>query len=413
MLFAPLGRRRQREFLGVPAREQDRALRPPAAARELAERPGELHQRSRPARWIDAAIDPRVAMVAHDHHVVGSLASDDHPGDGPDFPDAIVGPDFQAHDRIPGLEDHARVLVRQRRADDGRKRHRFGFRDAARAGYGWPPGRERVAGHHEVVHDAAALDVALRSPGTFRVHRPLARAVVFRIGIDQDPGGASLLRRQGLEAAIAVRHRVADERDLAADVDAAAGKGVVVGRIAAARVDDRRGDFAGRRVRVIRKPGLLRRDLRVRIFRDRILAHRRAPGGRRRHLDDDFLGPRQQDFVGRDLDALEAELDEPIARVKRQLAIAIGSGDVRLPGVDAMLVTNAIGRGQGQELPFELGLGGGAVAGEPEDRRRRPVQGRDRDQRGDRKGGDDGDAHRCVSNRRSGGQDDFLCAGSS
>ena len=73
--------------------------------------------------------------------------------------------------------------------------------------------------------------------------------------------------------------------------------------------------------------------------------------------------------MGRDLDALETELDEPIARVKRQLAIAIGSGDVRLPGVDAMLVTNAIAGGQGQELPFELGLGRGAVAREPEDRR--------------------------------------------
>ena len=54
--------------------------------------------------------------------------------------------------------------------------------------------------------------------------------------------------------------------------------------------------------------------------------------------------------MGRDLDALEAELDEPIARVKRQLAIAIGSGDVRLPGVDAMLVTNAIAAGRGRNF---------------------------------------------------------------
>ena len=144
---------------------------------------------------------------------------------------------------------------------------------------------------------------------------------------------------------------------------------------------------------MVRKPGLLRRDLRVRILGNRILAHRRAPHGRRRHLDDDFLGPRQQHFVGGDLDALEPELDEPIARAQRELAIAIGSGEVRFPGEHAMFVTNAVARRKGKEPALERGLGGGAVAGEPEDRRPRPVPGRDRDQRGDRKRDDDCYAH--------------------
>ena len=87
------------------------------------------------------------------------------------------------------------------------------------------------------------------------------------------------------------------------------------------------------------------------------------------------------------------ELDEPIARAERQLAIAIGSGEVRFPGEHAMLVANAVARRKGKEPALERGLGGGAVAGEPEDRGRRPVPGRDGDQRGDRKRGDDGNAH--------------------
>ena len=114
-----------------------------------------------------------------------------------------------------------------------------------------PARRQRIAGHAEVVDDAAALDVALRSPRSVRIGRAFPEAVVRGIGIDQDAGRAVLLRRQRLEAAIAVRHRVADQHDLAFDVDAVLREPVVVGRVAAAGVDDRRGDVAGRRVGVV------------------------------------------------------------------------------------------------------------------------------------------------------------------
>ena len=205
--------------------------------------------------------------------------------------------------------------------------------------------------------------------GPFGIHRALAGAVVGRIGIDQDPGGAALLRRQRLEAAVAVRHRVADEHDLAAHVDAAAGERVVVRRIAAARVDDRRGDVAGRGVGVIRQA---RPSPAGSACTDRPESDPRASTRATRDgaviSTIDFLRPRQQHFVGRDLDALEAELDEPIARATSP---ARGRDRIRR-GAARRRSTRCSSRmrsadGQGQEPAFELGLGGGAVAREPED----------------------------------------------
>ena len=69
VLFAPLGRRGERELLGIPAREHDRPLWPRALLRQRAHRSRQLHQRRRPARRIDAAVHPRVAVIAHDHEV--------------------------------------------------------------------------------------------------------------------------------------------------------------------------------------------------------------------------------------------------------------------------------------------------------------------------------------------------------
>ena len=65
------------------------------------------------------------------------------------------------------------------------------------------------------------------------------------------PAAPRVCGGQRLEPAIAVRHRVADEHDLALDVDAVRCEPVVVFRVAAGRVDDRRVDFARLRVRVV------------------------------------------------------------------------------------------------------------------------------------------------------------------
>ena len=60
------------------------------------------------------------------------------------------------------------------------------------------------------------------------------------------PGGAGLLRRVNLHRAMA--SAVARDDDLAAHVDAARRELLVVGRKPVVRVDDRRGDVAGRRI---------------------------------------------------------------------------------------------------------------------------------------------------------------------
>jgi hypothetical protein len=87
--------------------------------------------------------------------------------------------------------------------------------------------------------------MALRSPRAVRIHLAFPIPVVGGIGIDKDAGGAALLRRQGLEAAIAVRDRVADERDLAAHIDALLCEPLVVSGVAAAGEHDLGGDVAG------------------------------------------------------------------------------------------------------------------------------------------------------------------------
>ena len=108
-------------------------------------------------------------------------------------------------------------------------------RDPLRAGHRCPAGRERIARHAEVVDDAAALDVAVGPPRTVRVGLAFLEAVFRGIGVDEDARRAALFRRERLEAAIAVRHRVADQDDLAAHVDAVIGEPGVVGRVAAVR----------------------------------------------------------------------------------------------------------------------------------------------------------------------------------
>ena len=104
------------------------------------------------------------------------------------------------------------------------------------AGHGRPARRQRIARDAKVVDDAAALDVAVGPPRALRIDLALLEAIVGGIGVDEDAGGAALLGGQRLETAVAVRHRVADEDDLALHIDAALGEPVVVRRVAAAGV---------------------------------------------------------------------------------------------------------------------------------------------------------------------------------
>ena len=62
---------------------------------------------------------------------------------------------------------------------------------------------------------------------------------------------------------------------------------------------------------------------------DRIFAHRRAPGDRRRHFHTHFDRVGQQDLVGRDLDLLEPIRRELISRPFGELAITWSAGKMR------------------------------------------------------------------------------------
>ena len=226
------------------------------------------------ARRVHASEHPRVAVVAEDDLLLGLLRPADPADDGLDLPHGAVDADHHADRRCaaagairdgqpaaPGrrhlgsaerLEDHPRVPIRQRDADDLRDRDCFFRRNSSGARDGGPAGRQRVAGNQEIERDAAALDVAFGPPRARRIRLPLAESIVRRVRVDEDAGQAALLRRQRLEPAIAVGHGVADERDLAPEIDALGGQPVVVLRVPAAGVDDLAGDVAGCRERVVR-----------------------------------------------------------------------------------------------------------------------------------------------------------------
>ena len=261
VLLAPFGGRGERELLGVPVREHDRPLRTRALLRERAERSRQLHQRRGPARRIDAAVDPRITMVADDHELIRERGAGDASGDRPDRTHRVVHLHPHADDGRPRadairdrqtslprgrrlgslqrVEEHPRVSPRERRAHDLRQRHGVRGVDAPGAGHRRPARGQRIARHAEVVDDAAALDVAFRSPRAVGIGLALLEPIVCRIGVDEEARCAALLGRERLESAIAVRHRVPHEHDLALHVDAVAGQPVVVGRVAAAGIDDR------------------------------------------------------------------------------------------------------------------------------------------------------------------------------
>ncbi len=260
VLLAPLGRCRHRKLFSVPAGEEDRPPRPPARALKIAERPRELDERCRSAAWIDAAINPGITVVADDHDIVWLFAATDGRRHSPDWPDAIVCPNFEAHDCRSGagaargglvvlprrghfraferVENHARILEGQWSADYPWKRHRVARREPPRAGCRCPPRSQRVAGRKEVVGDPTALDATFRPPGAIRIGLALLAAIEGRIAVHEDAGSAARLCRQRLEAAIAIGHRVAHEHDFSAHVDALRVQPVVVGRLAITGEDD-------------------------------------------------------------------------------------------------------------------------------------------------------------------------------
>src|SRR4051794_25982715 len=94
--------------------------------------------------------------------------------------------------------------------------------------------------------NGATLHAAGRTPWSFRVSVSLGEAVVHRIGVNDERGGAHLLRQISLHAAKIFS--VADEDDLAANVNALVGKSFEVFGAPVVGVNNIRSYVAGRRV---------------------------------------------------------------------------------------------------------------------------------------------------------------------
>ena len=328
-------------------------------------------------------------MISHDDDLIGMDGAGQPGGDSPDRPHAIV----QSHHQVGwgaarartirhrqaalprggrlgaphGLEDHARVSPRERRAHDGGQRDRVRWRDPSGAGHRRPSRGQRIARHAEIVDDSAALNVALGPPRPVRIGLSFLEPIVSGIGINQDAGRTALFGGERLEPPIAVRHGVPHQRDLALDIDAVFGEPGVVLRIAAACIDDRGGDVARRGVRVIRGPDVVRRK---RIAGDGIFPERRVPRfhpparAGAGHLDAHVDRVGQEDAMLDDFDLLESVLAPAVADPVGQHAIARRPRDMRLGGQDGVGGTRLFRGRQQQETVLDRMFSSGRPGGE-------------------------------------------------
>jgi len=109
------------------------------------------------------------------------------------------------------FEKRLGVAPRKRERGNFRERTRFFPRDVFCAGDGGPAWRGRIARNDVIVSDCAALDVTFRAPGAIGENFSFRVAIFRGIGINEQCGGAFMLGGERLEAAIAVRVRIADE----------------------------------------------------------------------------------------------------------------------------------------------------------------------------------------------------------
>ena len=260
------------------------------------------------------------------------------------------------------FEDRLCVAPRHRHRRNPRHRTRLVHWNSLRPVKRRPAGRQRVAGDDEVVGDGAALDVARRAPRAPREDVALAITVIHRVGVDDQRRNAAPFSFPGLETAIAVGVRVADDGDLAAGVDALCDQSVVVLGVAAVGVDDIRGDIAGARHPEI---GEARADA-VRVLVDlvAVLRERRGPFQRLDHRHRHLFRPWQQHVVGVYLNTLEARTDELIVDVGGELGISGGGRRVGLRGQEAEVAGRAFRVEQVGHPRLDAALDGARSGGE-------------------------------------------------
>ena len=253
-------------------------------------------------------------------------------------------PGLRRQRSIHVLHHRLRIVPGERHTHDFRQRHRFADGNAPRARHRRPARRQRIARLNEIVSDRAALDVRLRPPRTIGENFAFPVAVFLRVGINQNRRGAFALRRQSFESTIAVRIRIAHQHNLPAHADSLRAQIVVVLRIAAVRINHRRGNFARSRISEKRTGGP--RILGVRVHFVRRLAETRAVFHRRSHLERNFSRLRVQHVVFVDLDILHSLLLPLFRHPPRQLVIALRPRRVRLGRQIAMKSRNLRRRGQ-------------------------------------------------------------------
>ena len=293
------------------------------------------------------------------------------------------------------VEQRSGVGVGQRQGGDVRQPRRVVEVEPARAPDRRPTGRPRVPGEPRHVQDRAALHAAVVLERPFRVDLALRVAVVRRVGVDQAADGAALGRELGLDASEGPA--VADDDDLARDVDAVAFEPLVVLPEPVVRVDEFGLDVAVRRKGVVGRqefavPSAAVVPLRV------ALDQGRPERPRREHFQAARPRDRQQHFVALDGGVVAPALEEPLQVLR--VAPAAGRSGVVRPGRQVAQPAAHFAR---VEPGVELGLQR-ALRGRPRrvETRQRFVAGRGRGggQRQRQRQGPDTSSHRSSSLRR-------------
>ena len=362
-----LGGADQPELLGIPEREDDRALRGPSRSGERRQAARDFERRAEAGARVHATEAPRIVMRAQHNPAIGIAAGDlaDDVANGP-APGVHLHVELYRHrpgaqvirERQGALEagargnhgpaqlrqDLRRLAPRQHHGGDlrqGRCRCRV---ERRRIGRRADAGRERIAVPEPAVLAVAALRLEVRAPWPVRPRRSAREPIVGRIRIDDDAGSAGLLR--GVELHRAMTAGVARDDDLAAHVDAGRGEPRVVGRQTVVRVDHRAGHGAGRGIGHERRTelgvgaiGIPRQDR---------LAHGQRRGLGRHDVDLDRAWGRKLDEVLADL-GLQARLIQRLSHAFRHLHRPWRAGDVRVLGDLLVNGADRLGRHAVQE----------------------------------------------------------------
>ena len=189
------------------------------------------------ARFDDGV---RLHAGVHVHFHVNSYSAGEAIGDG-----QSALPILRRFRAVHVFEKRLGVAPRERERGNFRERTRFFGRDVFCPWDRGPAGCGGIAGNDVIVSYRAALNVTFRTPRAIGENLSFRVAIFRWVGINEQSGRAFTLGGERLEAAIAVRIRIADENDLAFHADVISPQEIVIFRIAAVCVDHFGGHVAG------------------------------------------------------------------------------------------------------------------------------------------------------------------------